>query len=335
MPSLGAATGPRRTRKTMKEEIFAADIWPFSRRMGVREDRSNVAADTPIMAGDFHFQAFHSGLFMHTNNAVERQNSYSRLELPAGISFNIVFAGVVRFSFADQRFVLAAEDGLPTCSAIINPGDEVLTRHMTAGMHVRKVNVFVEKRWLLNRCHSMQDHHLITDLLRVSQVLRWHPGPQVIRMAEQLLRAELEEGFSGLLIEENMTLQLLAPCMDELYQQVESPDVLECQRALVRSSLKARVNQQMGRRRSVNEIASSLNMSGRTLQRKFKAEYNETLSSYLQRRRLELAKKALLVQGLSIGEVAYHAGYNHSSNFVHAFKRAFGLTPTEYASMHR
>ncbi|MEM9315756.1 MAG: helix-turn-helix transcriptional regulator [Pseudomonadota bacterium] len=316
-------------------DIYPKDIWPLPRRMGLSEERSDLEPDRPVMEGEFHFHAFHSGLSMHTNDAVEQQNNSSRLELPPGISFNIIYEGRVSFSFADEAFTLEVEDGLPTCTAIVNTEQEVMTRHMSAGMYVRKVNVFVERRWLENRCHDDADFRLLARVFQRKQVLRWRPGDLLLEKAAQLLEADLADGFSNLLVKENLTLQLLAPCMDELYARSDASDPEREIARPVSTSLKAHVNQQMGRRRTVSDIATSLNMSDRTLQRKFKAQYQETLSTYLKRRRLELAKKALLVDKQSIGEVAYYAGYNHSSNFVNAFKKNYGLTPKEYTAKHR
>lgn len=41
------------------------------------------------------------------------------------------------------------------------------------------------------------------------------------------------------------------------------------------------------------------------------------------------AKEALEQNGISIGEAAYLAGYNHPSNFISAFRKPFGHTPGE------
>jgi AraC-like DNA-binding protein len=50
---------------------------------------------------------------------------------------------------------------------------------------------------------------------------------------------------------------------------------------------------------------------------------------------MQQAKKALVIERLSIGEAAYIAGYNHTSNFIQAFKKTFALTPTEFIKRHR
>jgi AraC-like DNA-binding protein len=60
-----------------------------------------------------------------------------------------------------------------------------------------------------------------------------------------------------------------------------------------------------------------------------------TVNEYVRLRRLDMAKTALMVEGLSIGEEAYIAGYNHSSNFIAAFKRQFAMTPSELLRSHR
>ncbi|MED5433037.1 MAG: helix-turn-helix transcriptional regulator, partial [Pseudomonadota bacterium] len=57
--------------------------------------------------------------------------------------------------------------------------------------------------------------------------------------------------------------------------------------------------------------------------------FQMTPAAYIRQRRLERAQDLLRRQQLSIGEAAYLAGYRHPSNFITAYKRAFGTTPGE------
>ncbi|WP_051436213.1 helix-turn-helix transcriptional regulator [Marinomonas ushuaiensis] len=80
---------------------------------------------------------------------------------------------------------------------------------------------------------------------------------------------------------------------------------------------------------SLSGISNQLGMSSATLQRNAHEHLNMSVTQFLRIRRLELAKKALYQDGVSIIDAALLAGYNHSSNFTTAFKRQFGVSPTE------
>lgn len=78
-------------------------------------------------------------------------------------------------------------------------------------------------------------------------------------------------------------------------------------------------------------LARELNVSVRTLQRAFAAA-GESVTTYIRHRRLEEARLALTVPSgqLSVSELAAHWQFADSSHFIRAFKKYFGLTPTEY-----
>ena len=86
---------------------------------------------------------------------------------------------------------------------------------------------------------------------------------------------------------------------------------------------------------SLNTLAEENNISVSTLQRRFKSYCGITVNEYIRTSRLEQAKKSIITDGKSIGEAAYIAGYNHSSNFVTAFKRHFHTTPKELIKSHK
>ncbi|MGI6679851.1 MAG: AraC family transcriptional regulator [Dehalobacterium sp.] len=58
----------------------------------------------------------------------------------------------------------------------------------------------------------------------------------------------------------------------------------------------------------------------------------QSVAAYLRHRRLELASDDIL-QGDSITEVALTRGYETPSGFAKAFRKRYGMSPTEYKSM--
>ncbi|GAA4316448.1 helix-turn-helix domain-containing protein [Mucilaginibacter gynuensis] len=81
---------------------------------------------------------------------------------------------------------------------------------------------------------------------------------------------------------------------------------------------------------SIDQIAEQSNMSTRNFIRRFKSATNNTPIEYLQRVKIEAAKKALERNDQDINGLMYDAGYNDVKTFRMIFKRITGLTPQEY-----
>jgi AraC-like DNA-binding protein len=77
------------------------------------------------------------------------------------------------------------------------------------------------------------------------------------------------------------------------------------------------------------QIADSLHVSNRTLQRRLKEE-GTSFMDLLQDTRLDLARNYLLQPTRSIVETSYLLGFSEPSTFSRAFKRWTGQAPTEF-----
>ncbi|MBO0939396.1 helix-turn-helix domain-containing protein [Fibrella sp. HMF5335] len=81
---------------------------------------------------------------------------------------------------------------------------------------------------------------------------------------------------------------------------------------------------------SVEQIAERSNMSKRNFIRRFKSATQNTPLEYLQRVKVESAKKALERNTDDVASVMYNAGYNDTKTFRKVFKQVTGLTPQAY-----
>ena len=79
----------------------------------------------------------------------------------------------------------------------------------------------------------------------------------------------------------------------------------------------------------IEDVARSLNMTPRTLQRKLKLE-NTSFVELRDRLRREKAQAYLLHSDISIGSLAILLGFSDVSTFYHAFKRWKGISPGEF-----
>lgn len=79
----------------------------------------------------------------------------------------------------------------------------------------------------------------------------------------------------------------------------------------------------------IDEWAQRLNMSSRTLMRRFRHETGVTLGQWRQQARL-LRALEMLCRGGSVTEAALSVGYESTSAFIGSFRSTFGATPTRY-----
>lgn len=81
---------------------------------------------------------------------------------------------------------------------------------------------------------------------------------------------------------------------------------------------------------SIEKLAKKLAVSRRSLDRRFIKATGNTPIEYIQRVKIELAKKQLEKSRKTIQEVMYEAGYSDLRAFRDVFKKVTGLSPIEY-----
>ena len=83
---------------------------------------------------------------------------------------------------------------------------------------------------------------------------------------------------------------------------------------------------------SPTSVAQACKITARYLHHLFTAE-SETVTQYIQRRRLEECARALIaapVRARLVTEIAFDYGFNSLTHFGRVFRNQFGLTPSEY-----
>lgn len=291
-------------------------------------------ADQVVIAGRHSHTFSKHGLMANMACVQEQVGPSCLIELPAALSINLLFEGQIDFSMCGHRYCLGSGDPTkPECSVTVLAEQETLVRHLQKPQRVKKINIFIERQWLEARAATDQQREEISAIFEQHGALRcWQPSQPLIDVAIQLAGRSAFEDYSQSLLTEALTIQLLSTCMEEMkkFGQLAEPVARRVTPMIrVDQTLKSQVNEMISKDFSLEEIADSLGLSISTLQRRFKAKYGMTVIHYCRQHRLEIARQVLTKKGASIGEAAFVAGYNHPSNFVTAFKRRFGMTPTE------
>lgn len=100
-----------------------------------------------------------------------------------------------------------------------------------------------------------------------------------------------------------------------------------------------RVQQQIERKYSdrltIDDLAIDVNLSRRTFERRFKQATHNTVIEYIQRVRVEAAKRSFESSRKNVSEVMMDVGYTDTKAFRDVFKKITGLTPIEYRNKYR
>jgi transcriptional regulator GlxA family with amidase domain len=81
---------------------------------------------------------------------------------------------------------------------------------------------------------------------------------------------------------------------------------------------------------TVDALCEKCNLARRTFERRFKKATSNTILEYIQRVKIEAAKKALEHGRKTVNEVMYDVGYNDTKSFRDVFKKVTDMTPVDY-----
>ena len=154
--------------------------------------------------------------------------------------------------------------------------------------------------------------------------------PVLEDIAHQVMRCPLE-GAARELFMESKALEILALELD----------VFSRQRSLHGSGRSKQDLQRLEHARfilenefddppSLVELARRVGLNDFKLKRGFRQSYNTTVFGYVRRLRMEKARALLETGDLNVTEVALATGYNCFGHFSAAFKKHFGLLPSDF-----
>jgi transcriptional regulator GlxA family with amidase domain len=84
----------------------------------------------------------------------------------------------------------------------------------------------------------------------------------------------------------------------------------------------------------IDELAAIVNSGRRTFERRFRQATNNTPLEYIQRVRIEAAKRFFEASRKNVSEVMFDVGYTDTKAFRDTFKKITGLTPVDYRNKY-
>lgn len=81
---------------------------------------------------------------------------------------------------------------------------------------------------------------------------------------------------------------------------------------------------------TLDDIATALNTSKKTLNPAFKNEYNVTITQFIRQTKIDTAKELLIASDLTLMEISSLLSFSTTSYFIKTFKKVTGITPNYF-----
>jgi len=326
----------------MKNRMLSkVDLTRVIKDAGFEETFIETALDSKreIATGDITFEALPCGIDIHTADVVENVNGRSTSEVDACISINVLLAGEVSFALEDKYFNVKAVNE-PIVFINVISDKQLFTRYFCQHRQVKKFNLSVTKHWLLARCRSKSDEQTIHQLFASQQAVYQGAGTNtLVELVKGMFDNNLHRNNPFTWQLEQQAFEIFSQAFEWLIQAYDKQCSLmegENNNTKINSNnYEKKIENILYESYSLEQIAKRLGSSISTLQRHFKVHHQLTLKEYIRNQKLEHARRSLIFENKSIGEVAYHAGYNHVSNFTTAFKKYFDITPANTKNHYR
>lgn len=286
--------------------------------------------DDPLLKGRMNNQECHANLRIHATDIIEVRNHEAKAIINPAITCSLILHGKAEGTIGGKPYCLDGTKG-PTGYIWAMNEPMLWTRILRKNSHVRKVNIRIDREWLWQEVQANSDDELCRFLRSLMEhpvnIQQWHPSKRALSLAEQLLQPTAVSPFLEKLQNESKALDLLGEAFVSLQNTTLKPEMAQTvdKAQLIRTYIESNIANAL----DLKTIARGVGMAINTMQRTFKQSYNMTIMDYLRERRLETAKEAMIHDGLTIAQAAFKAGYTSPSNFATAFKRVYGVSPSQ------
>ena len=263
------------------------------------------------------------GFLISANSQVAQRHRHQLVTRP-GLRLIMLLEGELSLRFDRQRFHLLADEPGSCPVLLVDTEEEILFERLPqARGKESKVCMTITEDWL--------DQHGLTGLGRTGNAAPvrcklWHGDTRLGALARQLIMHDTGNPLLTKLEREMLGMQLLGRVIEQFSASRESSAShigrrLEKIRDMLESGEADLYN--------MTQLAEAASMSSSTLQRHFRREYGCSVMDYLRGVRLDRARSALRAGRGNITTVALDAGYNSPANFATAFRRRFGVAPSQ------
>ncbi|MEP3476083.1 MAG: AraC family transcriptional regulator [Hyphomicrobiales bacterium] len=310
----------------------------------MRQLEEFISNDTGKISGRIGFIELNSGIDLHFSDNIELVNEKSESLSEASLTISLLLEGQVKFYMNDKPFYLGCNDNEESSEAIGKIWSTTkpvhFSRNFKKGRKVKKIIINVDKDWLAemglaesgSNWGSKLDKSLFEFACTHMNCRDWIPSKQAIQAAEEIIDPPHDADCMKKMIREYRAIELVTLAFEQFTKPV--PGIItakndtkqNCRLIKVLNFIENNLTSEL----TLEQIAKNVGFSVSSLQRHFKSTYGSTVVDFIRKRKLELARDAMINDGLSVSEACFIAGYSNPSSFATAFKRAFGQCPKTY-----
>lgn len=276
---------------------------------------------SPVMEGMMMTELLPSGMTFHMVDAKAVQDFGFDAEFSPNFKIALLLSGDMQFQFGNQKEQIEEKRKV---AKVMNFNErESCSLNAKAEEYRSALYLSVEPDWFEK--NEIESPSIKKRLGQHLDLKDW-VLPDFLWLQAQRLLTQHDQSYVSRIAREGFALSLMSTWLDTSENKKAENIKPESRRV---HQFRDLMSSAQVLTMSLSSISNQLGMSSATLQRYAHEHLNMSITQFLRMRRLELAKMALHQDGVSIIDAALLAGYNHSSNFTTAFKRHFGVLPTE------
>jgi len=314
---------------SIEPEISVTDLQQLSAKLVKQQQLEAPAWDhrAALLTGRMWVSELEPGMQLRLADVQDRFGLTSKAVLPAGIKIALVIYGTARVRYGHHGATLGP-DATHSGLLVALPSSAQFMRQGQAGEYERTLTLSLSPYWIAR--HGYQT--LMNVSPEAPHLAYWTPSPGLLALASRLFTLH-----TVAINNDAYRLQLMGFAMalagESLAGACPAPSIMQASshahdRRLTR--LMSIVDSGQATGMTQVDLAHQLGMSVSNLQRRFYRQYGESLGSFLRRHHLSLAREAMVREAISIETAAALAGYTSATNFATAFKREFGVRPSDY-----
>jgi AraC family transcriptional regulator len=167
-------------------------------------------------------------------------------------------------------------------------------------------------------------------LFRTTDAPAASPFSSAIDEVIRLIRAFSGEADASPELEAEMSLQIYRLLLASMRQSQREHDASSVAKPIPIAAAHAYMNENYLTIDAMEEVASHSNLSYYHFIRQFKRYYGCTPKEFVLVRRVNHAKRLLLLTNDTVTEIAFQSGFNNYNAFLHTFRSIEKCSPTEY-----
>jgi len=310
-----------------KRHFSIEDFIGFGERYGIDYRFPSLAtglfskAQRIVIQGDVEEMTLSSGINL-TRSDIRVLQPYETTSLHScPLYMLVVLEGSVMLRLNGEAFVVRS--GMAFTSRLSE--HQVMNASHLADCHLRTLSLGVDPA-------SCWQSPLLSALLQQWEA---HGAPTFLWQVPGFLLSGLQQtqqaslpALSRQLMLEGVMLQLLGNALSQRLQGQESRRTAPCGAQQRLENVRRLLEQHPEKEYTLAALAQLAAMSASSLRVKFRQAYGHSVFDYLRDCRLELARR-YLAQGYSVQQAAWMSGYQHATNFSTAFRRRYGMAPSE------